>query len=136
MNAQINAPPLAGQTIGSVGDAFIIAEWQDPSGPPGPPSFIAPRHVHYQDDEAWYVLEGRLCFERGDKIVEACTGSAVFVPRGIPHTYWNPGTEPTRYLLIMTSTIFRLIHEIHATQNRSTASLQSVFKKYNSELLS
>jgi mannose-6-phosphate isomerase-like protein (cupin superfamily) len=135
MNPQISAPPLAGQTIGSVGDAFIIAEWQDPGGPSGPPRFIAPRHVHYQDDEAWYVLEGRLCFEVGDKIVEACTRSAVFVPRGIPHTYWNPGTDPARYLLIMTSNIFRLIQEIHATQDRSPASLQSVFKKYNSELL-
>src|SRR5437773_758164 len=36
------ASPLAGQVIGSVTDAFVIAEWRDPGGPPGPPRLIAP----------------------------------------------------------------------------------------------
>ena len=52
------APPLAGQVIGSSGDAFVIAEWQDAGGPAGAPHLIAPRHLHHSDDEAWYVLEG------------------------------------------------------------------------------
>src|SRR5712671_1284206 len=50
------APPLSGQVIGSVNDAFVIAEWRDPGGPPGPPRLIAPPHLHRTDDEAWYVL--------------------------------------------------------------------------------
>src|SRR5438132_5452017 len=47
------ASPLAGQVIGSVTDAFVIAEWRDPGGPPGPPRLIAPPHLHRSDDEAW-----------------------------------------------------------------------------------
>jgi mannose-6-phosphate isomerase-like protein (cupin superfamily) len=135
MSSPILAPPLAGQTIGSAADAFVIAEWRDAGSPPGPPRFIAPLHLHHHDDEAWYVLEGTLCVRVGDKDVEARAGSAVFVPRGTPHTYWNPGPGPTRYLLVMTANIFRLIQEIHAMSDRSPAALDAVFKKYDSERL-
>lgn len=113
------APPLSGNVIGSVNDAFVIAEWQDAGGPTGPPRLIAPLHVHHRDDEAWYVLEGTLRVKVGDDEVEAGAGSAVFVPRGRPHTYWNPGPGRVRYLLIMTSNIFRLIQEIHSMHDRN-----------------
>jgi mannose-6-phosphate isomerase-like protein (cupin superfamily) len=129
------APALAGKVIGSTDDAFVIAEWRDPGGPPGPPRFIAPPHLHRQDDEAWYVLEGTLRVKAGSDEVEAQAGSAVFVPRGTPHTYWNPGPGPTRYLLVMTSNIYRLIQEIHAMTERTPATLRAVFVKYDSELL-
>src|SRR5260370_4825698 len=85
------APPLSGRVIGSINDAFVIAEWCDPGGPPGPPRLIAPPHLHRSDDEAWYVLEGTLRVRVGNEEVEARAGSAVFVPPGTPHTYWNPG---------------------------------------------
>src|SRR5258708_9940029 len=81
------APPLSGKILGSVDDAFVLAEWRDGGGPPGPPRLIAPLHVHHLDDEAWYVLEGTLCVQVGKDEVEAQAGSGVFVPRGTAHTY-------------------------------------------------
>lgn len=135
MSTPILAPPLAGQVIGSPEDAFMIAEWRDAGGPPGPPRLIAPRHLHFRDDEAWYVLEGVLRLQVGDREIEARAGSSVLAPRGTPHTYWNPGPGPVRYLLIMTSNIYRLIQEIHAMQDRTRPALQDLFKKYDSELL-
>src|SRR5258706_10845019 len=135
MNTPILAPPLAGQVIGSTEDAFVIAEWRDAGGPPGPPRLIAPRHIHFSDDEAWYVLEGTLRIQVGDREMEARAGSSVLVPRGTPHTYWNPEPGPVRYLLIMTSNIYRLIKEIHAMQDRSPVALAAVFEKYDSSLL-
>ena len=129
------APQLAGQVIGSVNDAFVIAEWRDPGGPPGPPRYIAPLHLHHRDDEAWYVLEGTLRVRVGEQVVEAHAGAAVFVPRGTAHTYWNPGPGPLRYLLVMSSNIFRLIQEIHAMPERTPSTLRAVFAKYDSELL-
>jgi len=129
------APPLAGQVIGLPENAFVIAEWRDPGGPPGPPRLIAPLHLHHSDDEAWYVLEGTLRVRVDEQEVEAQAGSAVFVPRGTKHTYWNPGPEPVRYLLVMTSNIYRLIQAIHAMPERTPAAVRAVFAKYDSELL-
>jgi len=135
MPAKIVAPPLAGNILGSVNDAFVVAEWRDAGGPPGPPRLIAPPHVHRRDDEAWYVLEGTLCVQVGDDVVEARAGSSVLVPRGTAHTYWNPGPGPVRYLLIMTANILRLIQEIHAMQDRNPVALAAVFEKFDSTLL-
>jgi mannose-6-phosphate isomerase-like protein (cupin superfamily) len=135
MSLPITAERLAGKTLGSGKDSFVIAEWRDAGGPPGPPRFIAPLHLHHNDDEAWYVLEGTLCVNVGDKNVEAKAGAAVFVPRGTPHTYWNPGPGLLRYLLVMTPRIYELIQEIHAMKERSPGALQAMFRKYDSELL-
>jgi hypothetical protein len=135
MNLPSIAPPLAGQTLGSINNDFVAAEWRDPGGPPGPPRLIAPVHLHRSDDEAWYVLEGSLHVKVGDQIVEAAAGSGVLVPKGTPHTYWNAGAGPTRYLLIMTANIYRLIQAIHAIPDRSAPLLRAVFEKFDSELL-
>ena len=135
MTSPTIAPPLAGNVLGSVGDAFVIAESRDAGGPAGPPRLIAPPHVHHSDDEAWYVLEGALRVQVGKEEVEAHAGAGVRVPRGTPHTYWNPGPGPVRYLLVMAANIFRLIQEIHALPDRTPAAVAAVFKKYDSELL-
>ena len=135
MNQPMIAPPLAGNTLGSPNNSFVIAEWRDAGAPPGPPRLIAPRHLHHSDDEAWYVLEGTLVVQVGDNNVEAQAGSAVLVPRGTPHTYWNPGPRPARYLLIMTPNIFRLIQGIHALKERTPSALQQLFRSHDSELL-
>jgi mannose-6-phosphate isomerase-like protein (cupin superfamily) len=129
------APSLAGKVIGSVGDSFVIAEWQDAGAPSGPPRWIAPLHLHHSDDEAWYVLEGVLRIRMGNDEVEAHAGSAVMVPRGMPHTYWNPGAGRVRYLLVMTPNIYGLIQEIHQMTERSPSALREVFNLHDSELL-
>lgn len=129
------APSLAGKIMGSDSGDFVVAEWRDGGGPPGQRRLIAPPHIHHGDDEAWYVLEGKLVVQVGDDEVEAGAGCGVLVPRGTAHTYWNPGSEPVRYLLIMTANIHRLIQDIHAMQERTPAALAAVFEKHNSTLL-
>ncbi|HEX3437445.1 MAG TPA: cupin domain-containing protein [Pseudacidobacterium sp.] len=136
MSSPVIAPQLAGQVIGSGSDSFVIAEWRDAGAPPGPPHLIAPLHLHHHDDEAWYVLEGTLHVQSGGDVVEASAGSAVFVPRGMPHTYWNPDPGPVRYLLVMTPNIYGLIQEIHAMKDRNPEALRAVFEKHDSELIS
>jgi mannose-6-phosphate isomerase-like protein (cupin superfamily) len=121
------AEPLAGRVLG--GTDFVVVEWTDSGGDPRP---LAPLHVHHRDDEAWYVLEGKLGFRLGDEQVEASAGSAVLVPRGRPHTFWNPAPETARYLLIMTPTIYRLIEAVHEPGERDMAEL---FRSYDSELV-
>lgn len=132
---QLVVAPLAGRTLGSASTQFVIAEWSDPGAPPGPPRPIAPLHVHHEDDEAWYVLEGMLAFQLGDREVEAAAGTAVCAPRGLAHTYWNPRQERARYLLIMTPTIAQLIADLHATADRSPEAMRAVFRRHQSDLL-
>jgi mannose-6-phosphate isomerase-like protein (cupin superfamily) len=129
------APALAGKTLGSSENNFVIAEWGDPGGTPGHRRPIAPLHVHHGDDEAWYVLEGSLIVQVGEEEVEARAGGGVLVPRGTAHTYWNPGSEPARYLLIMTANIHALIQNIHSMTDRNPEALAAVFEKHNSSLL-
>jgi mannose-6-phosphate isomerase-like protein (cupin superfamily) len=139
MNSPAIAPLLAGRILGSAQNSFVIAEWRDPGAPGGSgansPCWIAPLHLHNSDDEAWYVLEGKLCVKVGDDTVEAAPGAAVLVPGGTPHTYWNPDPAPVRYLLIMTPRIHQLIQAIHAAQDRTPDAMRALFKSHDSELL-
>src|SRR5215472_7730543 len=57
-----------------------------------------PLHIHHREDEAWYVLDGRMTFYVADQILEATAGCFAFAPRGIPHTF-TVDVEPTRVLV-------------------------------------
>src|SRR5713101_4913647 len=135
MSSPTIAPPLAGRILESTANNFVIAEWQDPGGVSAQPRFIAPLHLHRTDDEAWYVLEGLLRVRAGNNDIELRAGSGVLVTSGTPHTYWNPGPDSVRYLLIMTSRIYQLIQDIHAMRERTPAGLRAVFEKHDFELL-
>lgn len=135
MNSSLVVSPLAGRTLGSGTNDFVVAEWQDAGAPPGPPRYIAPFHLHRSDDEAWYVLEGVLQIKAGEKEIELRAGSGVLVPRGTPHTYWNPTVQRVRYLLVMTPRIYSLIQKIHATSDRTPAGMRNLFEEFDSELL-
>ena len=65
-----------------------------------PPGFAIPLRVHYNADEAFYVLAGRMRGFRGDQEWGATTGSFVWLPRGIPQWYAVDGDEQLRTLAI------------------------------------
>lgn len=127
---------IGGISLKPAGSKLVIAEWSAPGTPPGSaPEWIAPLHLHRHDDEAWYVLEGTLGFRIGDESVEAGANEAVIVPSGTPHTYWNPKPETARYLIMMTANVSDLIDAIHAAAQRDAKSMQRLFAKYESELI-
>lgn len=66
-----------------------------------PPGVEAPLHVHDREDEAFWLIEGDVTFEVGDRRIEAHAGDYVFGPRGIPHRY-IVGDAGCRMLLITT----------------------------------
>jgi quercetin dioxygenase-like cupin family protein len=65
-----------------------------------PPGAEAPLHVHYRDDEAFWILEGDVTFEVGDATIEASPGDYVFAPRDIPHRF-TVGDQGCRMLFIL-----------------------------------
>lgn len=62
------------------------------------PGRLVPSHVHRNEDEYLYVLEGQIGVCIGDQIFEAGPGSYVIKPRNIPHTFWNVGPESARLI--------------------------------------
>jgi mannose-6-phosphate isomerase-like protein (cupin superfamily) len=119
--------PLAGNRLGDSHDNFVIVQWTAEVGD----HWIAPLHVHHEDDEAWYVLRGKLGFRLGEQVVEAGPGAAVLARRGTPHTFRNAGTEEAEYLLVMPPRIAHLIEAIH----QPGADVHALFRAHSSALL-
>jgi uncharacterized cupin superfamily protein len=109
--------------ISAIGGSFDIYEWSG-SGP----EYL---HVHYSDDEAWRVLEGTLTFRFKDKVVKVSAGSTVFVPAGVPHSYYE-AHGPTRYLIILTPRLRELINTLHDAPFNEH---QAIMRKFDSEIL-
>ena len=79
--------PTSSQQFGGPESDFVIVEWSDPGLSES--DWIAPLHVHYADDEAWYVLEGALRFRVGEETFDVGAGGGVLAPKGTPHAYGN-----------------------------------------------
>ena len=62
----------------STGGAFSLIEESEP--------LDTPLHVHQNEDELWYVLEGEHIFRIGEQELRAGPGEVVFGPRGVPHS--------------------------------------------------
>jgi quercetin dioxygenase-like cupin family protein len=67
-----------------------------------PPGGGPPPHIHRNEDETFYVLEGEVSIRLGDKTVAAGAGDFVNVPRGIVHCFRNEGEAPARMILTFT----------------------------------
>ncbi|HYT57711.1 MAG TPA: cupin domain-containing protein [Verrucomicrobiae bacterium] len=85
----------------NTGGAYALWEIATPAAAAGPPP-----HIHEREDEAFYILEDELTFKISDRTVKAAAGTFAFAPRGIVHTFSNPGTKPTKALVIVSSAGF------------------------------
>jgi len=117
--------------LGSTDGTFVVVEWTaDADTSRERP--IAGLHLHREEDEAWYVLEGRLGFRIGDDEVETGSGEGVLVRRGTPHTYWNASGSPTRYLLVMGPRTAELVEQLHKP---GVSDYGALFERFGSQLL-
>jgi len=55
-------------------------------------------HVHADEDDAFYILEGEMTFELEGEAVAAPPGTFVLVPPGVPHGFTNHGDTAVRML--------------------------------------
>ena len=65
----------------------------------GPPGSQPPLHVHHDEDEGFYVLEGELTLWAGDETRTLRAGEFVLAPQQIPHTV-RVGDGRARWLVI------------------------------------
>jgi mannose-6-phosphate isomerase-like protein (cupin superfamily) len=61
-----------------------------------------PRHLHYTQDEFWYVLEGEYLFEIGTERFHLKAGDCVLGPRNVAHAWAFVGDSTGRVLISFT----------------------------------
>ena len=74
------------------GDAFAQFLTDDPRGT------APPLHVHHNEDETFYIVDGEVTVLVGDERIDLRTGDYCFAPRGIRHT-WIVRSERARMLV-------------------------------------
>jgi mannose-6-phosphate isomerase-like protein (cupin superfamily) len=78
----------------TAGGAFAIFEENEPVD--------TPLHVHDNEDELFYVLEGEHLIQVGEREFRVGPGGLVFAPRGVPHAQRRVVPRTGR-LLVVTS---------------------------------
>jgi quercetin dioxygenase-like cupin family protein len=76
------------------GGAFFMAEATVPPGCGNPP------HIHDREEETFYLQQGILTIQVGDKTVTASSGDVVRLPRGIVHCFQNTGDVDAKVLVV------------------------------------
>ncbi len=87
----------------------------------------SPLHVHRNEDEWFYVIEGEVTFWVGGEVVVAPAGSFVYGPRDVPHTFLVTSAE-ARFLMVTEPAAFadfvRALSEPAQTLTLPPASVQ------------
>jgi mannose-6-phosphate isomerase-like protein (cupin superfamily) len=83
-------------TAASTGKSYTVVECLTAPGGGPPP------HVHTNEDEFWYALDGTFEIHIGDEVHAIGPGGFAFGPRGTPHYFRNTAPTPSRILLAFT----------------------------------
>lgn len=98
--------PSEARVIRAFGDEMVLhlgvedtggkfSMWTNITPPGGGP----PPHYHDNEDEWFWPLSGPAEFLQGEDWIEVPARTAVFMPRGIIHTFRNPNREPLHMLI-------------------------------------
>lgn len=96
-----------------------------------------PEHIHHQNDESFYILEGEFLIKIGDRLLKATPGTFCFVPRGTAHTWQNVGAQPGRMLALCIpggmDGFFRELSQVSSLLDMSQ--VLPINEKYHSEVV-
>ena len=76
----------------SGGKFTMFVDLTQPGGGP-------PLHYHENEDEVFFVLEGKAEFYKDGEWIAAAAGTSAFMPRGCVHTFRNCGDVPLKLLV-------------------------------------
>ena len=147
LGAMLVIPPDGGKVLsafGSVtkfkletehtGGTFSLALAETPPGVSPPP------HVHHSDDELFLILEGEISVLSSDGWVPVTPGTAVYLPRGVPHTFRNTGTTPSRHWVLTLPSgfdqFYRQAAQLFAEGSASPDRLGALARTYGYEIFS
>ncbi len=110
----------------TTGGAFTIIEEIAP--------LDTPLHVHKDEDEVWYVLEGEHVIQIGDDEFHAGFGDTVFGPRGVPHAQRRVVPRTGRFLEFFSPAgfegFFRELAEAESAGSSMSGAYARISEKY------
>ncbi|WP_394121959.1 cupin domain-containing protein [Planococcus donghaensis] len=77
-------------------DVFCLIEGLHPVG------YETPLHLHRNEEEMVYILEGEVTCTVGEKNIAGKPGTFIYAPRNMPHKFKVESAEPARTLTILT----------------------------------
>jgi quercetin dioxygenase-like cupin family protein len=77
------------------GGAFGLSRVTQPAGT------ATPVHVHTNEAEAFYLLDGTMTYRAGDEDYQLSPGSFIYLPAGVPHAFRVTGEAPVCFLGIV-----------------------------------
>ena len=106
----------------------------------GHPGHGPPPHIHSREDETFHVLEGEIEGFVGSQSFKLTAGMTAFLPRNIPHTYRVAGTQPARFLVVLSPAGFeRFFEEVGAMSKKEQQNIPRIVelgRQYGLEFLS
>ena len=122
-------------TQDSSGNLFIMEHTNRKKGGP-------PRHLHHNEDEWFYAIEGEYILEVGSERFQLKSGDSILAPREVPHVWAFVGDTPGRMLIAFApankmEAFFRESMKRHdsAYSNSASANDKELFHAYGMELL-
>lgn len=104
-----------------------------------PPGGSSPIHIHHNEDECVYVMEGTLLFVCGEQRWQSGPGTWVRMPRGVPHGIRAMGDTPVRFLEFFLPAgleqLFTKLPETTPETGPDIAKILAVAKRYGLEFL-
>jgi mannose-6-phosphate isomerase-like protein (cupin superfamily) len=98
--------PAQGHSLSVVGDILTFkAVSEDTNGQytlfelQVDPEIGPPPHIHHREDEAFYIQEGELEFQLGDRTVIATPGTFLYSPKGHLHSFKNITDQRAKILV-------------------------------------
>lgn len=90
----IDSPAEIKATVEQTGGAYSLSEHTVAAGAG------VPFHIHENEDEAFYILEGYIAIQYANQHYVLGPGGYAFLPRGVAHRFANAGDSAVRMLVI------------------------------------
>ncbi len=97
-----------------------------------------PRHLHHNEDEWFYVIEGDYIIEIASDRFQLKAGDSILAPREVPHTWAFVGDSPGRMVIAFTpANKMEAFFRDNAKRGKATeyVSDAQVYRSYGLELL-
>ena len=102
-----------------------------------PPGTFVPPHIHPEQDEFIYMLEGKLDFVLDGQEAQGGPGDLIRLPRGVPHGIFSKGASAAKCLFWVSPTrrLYDLFWAIHSLKEQTPGEVVALAAKHEVDFL-